>query len=106
MNAAHDTAVINAVAKAIKKFPFDDYGLDEVDPKSKYAEWVPALAQRIVGALTKAGLQSKAQTAQDIARAIEAYEVPAHPAICPPSIAWEAGRERAATIAREFGTSA
>ena len=35
------------VADVIRNFPFWDYGMDDVDPKSEYAEWVPALARKI-----------------------------------------------------------
>lgn len=41
--------------------------------------------------------------AEEAAQAIEAYVVDFHPVGVPPSIAWEAGRSRAATIAREIG---
>jgi hypothetical protein len=43
-----------AAIKAIKKFPWDDYGLDDVDPRSEYAEWVPALADAVVAEIVKA----------------------------------------------------
>lgn len=39
------------VAAAIREFPFWDYGMDDVDPKSEYAEWVPDLAKQITVAL-------------------------------------------------------
>lgn len=39
------------VIKAIRKFPFWDYGMDEVDPTGKSAEWVPALADKICAAI-------------------------------------------------------
>lgn len=39
------------VQQAIENFPFDDYGLDDTDPNSEYAEWVPALATAIVETL-------------------------------------------------------
>jgi len=37
---------------------------------------------------------------EQIAAEIEAYQPEAHPIACPPATAWEAGRQRAATIAR------
>ena len=37
---------------------------------------------------------------EQIARDIEAYQPEAHPVACPPATAWEAGRQRAASIAR------
>jgi hypothetical protein len=37
---------------------------------------------------------------EQIAADIEAYQPEAHPIGCPPATAWEAGRQRAATIAR------
>lgn len=40
---------------AIKEFPFWDYGLNDVDPESEYAEWVPDLAQKIAQALAVDG---------------------------------------------------
>ncbi|MFC4006573.1 hypothetical protein ACFOY2_05030 [Nonomuraea purpurea] len=40
-----------AIEKAIREFPFWDYGMDNVDPESEYAEWVPALALAISDAL-------------------------------------------------------
>lgn len=75
--------------QAIRDFAFDNYGMDEVDPKSEYAEWVPDLAAAVEKAI-------RAQIAADI----EAYVPTAHMAVCPPAIAWEAGRETAAGIAR------
>lgn len=36
------------VAAAIRAFRFWNYGMDDVDPNSEYAEWVPALAADIV----------------------------------------------------------
>jgi hypothetical protein len=37
--------------KAIRKFNFGNYGMDDVDPKSEYAEWVPDLAAKIEAAV-------------------------------------------------------
>lgn len=37
-----------AVASAIRDFPFDNYGLDDVDPTDENAEWVEDLAAAIV----------------------------------------------------------
>ncbi len=48
------SADIDAIIGAIKAFDFDDYGLDEVDPRSEYAEWVPDLARAIAYALATA----------------------------------------------------
>jgi hypothetical protein len=39
------------VIEAIKEFRFWNYGMDEVDPNSEYAEWVPALADAICAAI-------------------------------------------------------
>ena len=39
--------------EAIREFPFWDYGMDEVDPKSEYAEWVPELAAVVEEAVRK-----------------------------------------------------
>ncbi|TMR14076.1 hypothetical protein ETD86_29460 [Nonomuraea turkmeniaca] len=36
--------------RAIRAFPFWDYGLNGVDPKSEYAEWVPDLATAVITA--------------------------------------------------------
>ncbi|WP_030756655.1 hypothetical protein [Streptomyces sp. NRRL F-5135] len=40
------------VAQAIRDFRFHNYGLDNVDPNSEYAEWVGDLASAIVRALS------------------------------------------------------
>jgi hypothetical protein len=40
-------AQYDAITAAIKAFPFWDYGLDEANPHSEYAEWVPDLAAAI-----------------------------------------------------------
>lgn len=45
--------------KAIRAFDFSDYGMDEVAPRSKYAEWVPALAAAVEQAVRE-------QVAQEI----------------------------------------
>lgn len=42
----------DAITAAIKAFKFWNYGLDETDPNSEYAEWVPDLAGAIHKALT------------------------------------------------------
>lgn len=39
--------------QAIRNFDFWDYGMDAVDPKSEYAEWVPALAAAVEKAVRK-----------------------------------------------------
>lgn len=39
--------------KAIREFPFWNYGMDEVDPKNRYAEWVPVLAASVEAAVRK-----------------------------------------------------
>ncbi len=75
--------------EAIRAFDFGDYSMDEVDPKSEYAEWVPDPAKAVEAAV-------RAQIAADI----EAHQPTAHPVVCPPSVAWEAGRDIAAAIAR------
>jgi hypothetical protein len=41
------------VIEAIKQFRFWNYGMDDVDPKSPYAEWVPDLADEILAALAE-----------------------------------------------------
>jgi hypothetical protein len=43
-------AQYDAITTAIREFSWDNYGLDDVDPNSEYAEWVPDLA----GAIHKA----------------------------------------------------
>ena len=43
-----------AVRRTIRAFPWDDYGLDNVDPKSQYAEWVPDLTAKITAAVRRA----------------------------------------------------
>lgn len=40
------------VEQAIRKFPFWNYGLDEVDPNDDFAEWVEDLAAAIATKLT------------------------------------------------------
>jgi len=40
------------VVAAIKAFHFWNYGMDDVDPNHKFAEWVPDLADAIVAALS------------------------------------------------------
>lgn len=47
-----DPGLISRVTEAIKEFDFWDYGLNEVDPHSEYAEWVPDLANKIVDSIT------------------------------------------------------
>lgn len=42
-----------AAEKAIRNFPFWDYGMDQVDPKASTAEWVPALAEAVTLAVVK-----------------------------------------------------
>ena len=44
---------ILAARKAIKKFPWDDYGLDAVG-QAQSDEWAHALADAVVGAIVKA----------------------------------------------------
>lgn len=46
-----DDERMTAVRRAITEFSFWNYGLDDVDPRSQYAEWVGDLASVIVGAL-------------------------------------------------------
>lgn len=38
---------MSAAEEAIRDFAFWNYGMDEVDPKSEYAEWVPDLAAAV-----------------------------------------------------------
>ncbi|GAA0705471.1 hypothetical protein GCM10010193_70700 [Kitasatospora atroaurantiaca] len=40
-----------AAEQAIRAFDFWDYGLNEVDPESEYAEWVAPLAAAVVAAI-------------------------------------------------------
>lgn len=49
------TPDLDAITAAIKAFPFWNYGLDEADPNSEYAEWVPDLAQAIQTAIAQQG---------------------------------------------------
>jgi hypothetical protein len=42
---------MTSVTEAIRDFQFCNYGLDYVDPRIEYAEWVPDLASAIVGSL-------------------------------------------------------
>lgn len=44
-------ALKGRIQKVIREFPFDNYGLDSVDPASENAEWVPDLADEIIGEL-------------------------------------------------------
>jgi hypothetical protein len=46
-----DDEVMRTVRRAIVDFDFADYGLDDTDPTSEYAEWVGDLASAIAGAL-------------------------------------------------------
>ncbi len=46
---SHD--LMPAIRAAIEGFAFDNYGLDDVDPRSEYAEWVGDLASAIAGAV-------------------------------------------------------
>lgn len=46
------TPDLDAITAAIKAFPFWNYGLDEADPNSEYAEWVPDLAAAIQTAIS------------------------------------------------------
>lgn len=39
------------IEKVIRAFSFDDFGLNDTDPRSKHAEWVPVLAEKITAAL-------------------------------------------------------
>jgi hypothetical protein len=45
------TTTQQIITEAIREFPFWDYGMDDVDPRSEYAEWVPALAKQITDAI-------------------------------------------------------
>lgn len=45
----------DAITAAIKAFKFWNYGLDETNPNSEYAEWVPDLAGAIHQAINAAG---------------------------------------------------
>lgn len=48
-DAADPTAAIRAT---VRDFDFSNYGLDDVDPRSEYAEWVGDLASAIAGAIS------------------------------------------------------
>ena len=37
----------DAITEAIRAFPFWNYGLNDTDPRSEYAEWVPDLAAAV-----------------------------------------------------------
>ncbi|MFJ2630928.1 hypothetical protein ACIO6U_03050 [Streptomyces sp. NPDC087422] len=60
--AQHRIAELEAVADAadptpairatVRDFDFSNYGLDDVDPRSEYAEWVGDLASAIAGAIS------------------------------------------------------
>jgi hypothetical protein len=41
------------IREVIRDFAFWDYGMDDVDPQSEYAEWVPDLAANIAKALER-----------------------------------------------------
>lgn len=93
-------AAAKAAAKAIKKFPFDDFGMDDVDPKSRYAEWVPVLARRIVAAA--APILVQAGRDQVLAGAEEQwgvrYREGVFPATCEAYARSEAAHIRTATV--------
>jgi hypothetical protein len=55
--------ISDAIADAIRAFDFSNYGLDDVDPKSVYAEWVPDLAEWIRSSIEQ---QIREQVARDI----------------------------------------
>lgn len=42
------TPAEQAAADAVRQFHWDDYGLDDVDPNSEYAEWVEPLSRAAV----------------------------------------------------------
>lgn len=44
---------LDRIADAIRNFDFSNYGLDDVNPRSQYAEWVPDLAEKILTALNQ-----------------------------------------------------
>jgi hypothetical protein len=55
---------VSAAEDAIRNFDFDDYGMDDVDPTSEYAEWVPDLATKIEAAV-------RVQVAEEISAALQ-----------------------------------
>lgn len=55
--SAHDSMA--AIRAAIRDFDFTNYGLDDVDPTSEYAEWVGDLASAIAGALSDDASQNE-----------------------------------------------
>lgn len=92
-------AAIDAARKAIRRFPFDDYGL-VVDPESKHAEWVEPLARKILKAAEKPLRRAWAeQTAQAIEAKCDCGDLtdPAIVAVCE--------YIQAAAIVREMGAT-
>ncbi len=45
-------SVTDQIATVIRSFPFWDYGMSDVDPNDRYAEWVTDLAARIANEVT------------------------------------------------------
>src|SRR5262245_9549424 len=75
-----------AAIEAVREFPFWDYGMDEVDPRSEYAEWVLPLTTKILAA------------AEPALRAHIAGELERHGDKCLDSEEFRAGMYHAAAI--------
>jgi hypothetical protein len=86
------------IAEVIREFPFHDYGMDEVDPRSEYAEWVPALAAGIAAHVGAGdvpdGLASLPSRTESGPTAIEVSEE------APGTLGLARGRRRAARLLR------
>lgn len=66
-------AQYDAITAAIKAFKFWDYGLDEADPNSEYAEWVPDLAGAIHKAVGEHDAATREAAIREGAAAIKAF---------------------------------
>ncbi|ATW61331.1 hypothetical protein SEA_ALSABER_57 [Streptomyces phage Alsaber] len=58
------------IEQAIRDFDWDDYGLDVVDPHSEYAEWVPALAEKIARRALQVGRKPHPNTLAAVATSL------------------------------------
>ncbi|WJN63153.1 hypothetical protein [Streptomyces phage phiScoe44] len=55
------------IEQAIREFDFSDFGLDNVDPNSEYAEWVPVLAEKIARRALQVGRKPHPNTLAAVA---------------------------------------
>ncbi|WJN63386.1 hypothetical protein [Streptomyces phage phiScoe55] len=55
------------IEQAIREFDFSDFGLDNVDPNSEFAEWVPILAEKIAHRAVQVGRRPHPNTLAAIA---------------------------------------